>query len=446
MTRSTVHTLVVPLAVANRRMPAALVAGQSAVQLRALDRCSWRWESDAGGGVIRLSAAGSNATSMEVTVDEGARVAAADAVTVELYGALEGSWAPPAPPASHGPMRLRTKVLVTAAAVLVPLLAITGVRVLAPPKAMDVASAVEQFRQASTPTPAAETAAAADAGGGRGAASSADGRGRAQPADTQSAGTRSIQRRQSDGGFGRPAQTRAASARMDARATRSEASWEQPRGTQQAAPRRTQERKPAAPAIPEDGVYRYETTGYESIDKPSSRHDYPEETAMSIRSNDCGFQARWQPLESRWDEMTVCRDGNAMVIPAMGTHREFYGQAFDSRYECEPGYYAFRPEPGAAWSGRCSEAKSDMALRARNLGRVAVQVGSETVEAMHYVIEARITGETEGTWRGERWVDPDTGLVLRIESRTDASSESGVGTVNYHEEFTVQLLSTTPER
>jgi hypothetical protein len=193
-------------------------------------------------------------------------------------------------------------------------------------------------------------------------------------------------------------------------------------------------------------VYRYKTSGYESIDQPSSRHEYPEETPMTLRATNCGFLIHWQPLENRWDEMTVCREGDDAFIPSMATHREFYGQEQHSQYTCSPGYYAWRPEPGATWQGRCKDAKSRIDLRARTLGIEPVQVGDQTVEAVRYLVEGQISGENDGTWRVERWVDPETGLLVRMKGRTQATSSGGFGTVNYREETNLQLLSLTPER
>src|SRR5688572_2255447 len=143
---STRHVLAVPVAVAVARMPSELRAGLAVVTVqRVAGRSEWTWNTAQARGTARLSAASATATLLEITTDSGSTAAVADAFTVELYGVLERAWAPPpAGPARNG-LGARSKVAIGVAAVLIPLLALTGMRMLAPPKAMDVASAVTQF-------------------------------------------------------------------------------------------------------------------------------------------------------------------------------------------------------------------------------------------------------------------------------------------------------------
>src|SRR3712207_8673916 len=58
-----------------------------------------------------------------------------------------------------------------------------------------------------------------------------------------------------------------------------------------------------------EGVYTYTTTGYEEVDQPHDRHDYPRQTALTLRHTDCGFVQRSEEhtseLQSR--QYLVCR-------------------------------------------------------------------------------------------------------------------------------------------
>lgn len=430
-----------PLNEAARRMPAALVAGSADVLVEPVPGPGhrWGWRSPSGVGHIELSPLSDRETGLTVTAGSGVPVAVVDALTVELLGALERSWAPTVPPAHRGPARTPLRIAVAIVAVLIPALALAGSHVLAPPAPMDVAAAVTQFRTASA-SEAARTSASTPGTATRGAAVGGDASGIAKPAPDRG-------QKAQDGRIGatsavssgpRASTAPPASSRIKADDTQ--------RGAARSSSASGQQQRRSAPALPEEGVYRYATQGYESIDQPSSRHDYPSETAMTIRYNDCGFVAHWQPLENRWDEMTICRNTSGSFIPTMATHREFYGQAKDSRYTCSDGFYAYRPATGATWTGRCSDDESTMQIQARTLGREPVRVGDQMVHAVHYVIEARISGGNEGTWKAERWVDPDSGLLVRAQASTDATSDSSVGTVRYREQTDVRLLSMTPER
>ena len=437
-------TISAPLAVAVRRMPTALVARSADVSLEAANagEHAWRWHSPEGDGSVVLVALTAATTAMIVTADARTPSSLVDALTVELSGALERTWAPRVPPSqASASRRRRVRVAAAIAAVLVPALAVAGSRVLAPPAPLDVAAAVTQFRHASASEGARPTS-------GDGAAA------RPVAADTTAPGSapaRARAKRQTPGRGAQVVTAAQSGSRGDASAPSAAQSSASGKGQQRgaAAPppsaqRDDQSRR--APSLPPEGVYRYATQGYESIDQPSSRHDYPSETALTIRHNDCGFVAHWQPLENRWDEMTICRTAAGSFIPAMATHREFYGQEKDSRYTCSDGFYAYRPAPGATWTGRCTDEESTMQMRGRTLGREPVRVGDQTVEAVHYVIEARISGDNDGTWRAERWIDPDSGLLLRAQASTDATSTSSFGTVRYREQTDVRLLSMTPQR
>ena len=445
ITAGSAHPIAAPLEVAISRMPDRLRTARGVVDLqREPDQPTWAWTGPRSAGTVTLSALSPAATSMVIAAGDAAGEIA-DALAVELYGVLERQWAPP-PVAARAAMGRVGKLGIAAAAVLIPLLAITGLRVLSPPKPMDVASAVTQFREQSTPP--------ADAAAG-----------------TQQAAAKSSERETKPGRTTGPRATR--SPRQDAAVTttqsktsaqpagggssdqvaaqdqrRSSASTEQRDDpTREPSQRKATAQQQTAPASPEPGVYRYATDGYESIDRPSSRHDYPKETATTIQATDCGFRLRWQPLENRWDEMSMCNTEAGAFIAGMATHREFYGQENDTQYECSRGTYAYRPQPGATWTGTCSDGDAKMQLRGRTIGREAVQVGNETVEAVHFLVEGQLSGgDAQGTWKAQRWVDADTGLVLRLEAQTQATSKSSVGEVHYSEQLSLRLLSTTPER
>lgn len=398
----------------------------------------WRWSSAQHHGEICIAALSPTTSCVEVTCDGPPAVA--QEVAVAVHHALEPGWHVPAPAAAIGP-GVRRRVLLAVAAVVIPALALFGFKLLAPPAPVDVAAAVSEFRAANAGAsePAQSVASSPQPRRAektrQAAADPAPPAGTAEPGSQQNASNARVEQPRASQQQGRED----APASNDTGGASSQSAGDRP----------TQRKKaPAddAPRRPESGVYTFATKGYEQIDKPSSRHDYPRETAFTIQHTDCGFVSRWQPLENRWDEMSVCSVEAGAFIERMSTHREFFGQEKHIDYDCGDDTVAWSLRPGSAWSGRCSDGSSTVDLRGQTLGREPVRVGDDVVEAVHFTVEGRLSGDTDGTWFADRWVDPETGLLVRLEARTNATSDTSVGKVEYEERVSLRLLSMTPQR
>ena len=61
---------------------------------------------------------------------------------------------------------------------------------------------------------------------------------------------------------------------------------------------------------------------------------------------------------------------------------------------------------------------------------------------MHY--QSALTGSSEGTQVQERWIDLESGLVVRLKSDVTARTESPFGRVGYEEHYLIEMTSTTP--
>ena len=193
-------------------------------------------------------------------------------------------------------------------------------------------------------------------------------------------------------------------------------------------------------------MYTYNTSGFEEIDRPHERHEYPQSTTISLRHTDCGFVARWQPLETRWDQLDVCTGRSTAQLNGMATSREFFGRRQESTYVCDTGSIAWSTGPGARFTSRCDDGATVVQTSGRVVGREAVQVGDDVVEAVHVSLRSTMEGQTRGTWVIDRWLHPDTGLLLRAVGRTDVTSDSPIGEVHYREQIDNRLTSLTPRR
>ena len=302
-------------------------------------------------------------------------------------------------------------------------------RLLAPPEPLPVDQAVAQFQQMPASTPPVAVTAAPDTSRASGGADTAP------PARVDR--------------VRRPPAPGEATASHRAPGSQT-AAIEEPRshGRRPAAePQRPRRRDDAAqPApLPEPGVYTYATSGHEEIDQPHDRHDYPAQTALTVHHDGCGFTTRWQPLEQRWDETEIC-GGQVRTLARMTTQREFFGRRQRSDYRCEPRSRAWSSEAGAAWTTRCSDGDTTVSTQFKVLGHERVTVGDATVGAVHLRLRSTVTGNTRGQWTADRWLHPDTGLLLRLQSSTDATSTTPFGEVRYREQVRLDLQSLEPRR
>lgn len=205
---------------------------------------------------------------------------------------------------------------------------------------------------------------------------------------------------------------------------------------------------PAADATAEDGVYVYATNGYEATDAlGGSRHDYPQESAVTLRNTPCGWVQRWEPLAERWDESELCREGEAVAIRRFTTYHEFFQRGQRQDFTCPAGSHVARPAaPGEQWQWECTWGSSKITTVVTFIGNEPFHVGGRVIEANRFLYESRLTGSNRGTQRQERWLHAKSGLNLRITTDIDTEADSPFGAVRYEEHYTITLSSLRPRR
>lgn len=211
------------------------------------------------------------------------------------------------------------------------------------------------------------------------------------------------------------------------------------------------------PMPPAEGVYRYVTSGSESVDiLTGSTHVYPAETTLSVRHTDCGALLTWTALKERSDTWGICMTPEGIVWQGDGVavwHHEFFGQDERTPTYCPdhvlmlPSGYADDPAAGtwAPTSMTCVCDDRDWPATWDLLGVEERVVDGVAVQAVH----VRLTI----TWRSgefyedsviDYWLDR-SGLPLSMSSTKVTRTDSGViGAVTYREQFTADLVSLTP--
>lgn len=195
------------------------------------------------------------------------------------------------------------------------------------------------------------------------------------------------------------------------------------------------------------GLYKYATTGYESTDAlAGARHVYPAETYLTIQPGGCGTRVRWQPLEQRYDEWDYCPDGR---LDGWDSYYEWFRFGNTDQWRC-PEPVAVQGEPGAFWTVECYREGNENAAAGVEtttyevLGYEPLAVGTGEVEALH--VRATVVGTGGSVARGvvDTWYLPGTHLPVRRVVVHDSTTDSRIGTVQYHEQAEIQLISLLP--
>ena len=128
---------------------------------------------------------------------------------------------------------------------------------------------------------------------------------------------------------------------------------------------------PDAPTLPREGVYVYETSGWEQVSIPGGRHDYPDSTTITLRHEGCGVITRWDALVERWDERETCPSAEGEHLRSLTSYHEFFRHGERLTYRCRPGSLA-RPassQNGGRWSGTCNTDESTAKFQGVVIGR-----------------------------------------------------------------------------
>ncbi|GAC1319309.1 MAG: hypothetical protein NVSMB12_18540 [Acidimicrobiales bacterium] len=204
---------------------------------------------------------------------------------------------------------------------------------------------------------------------------------------------------------------------------------------------------PAAPASAPPGVYTYATDGSERVSALGGQsHTYPARTTITVTSTPCGSNARWDPLQQRFDEWDMCNAGSGLQLRRITTYHEFFSQADRRVYDCTP-ETRFRPDStvaGTTFGGRCVASGAAAVLSGSVVGVEQVLVGSTPVQAVHVHLDEQLTGATSGTRSGDRWFALADNLLLRLVSTTEADTQTAFGPTHYHETVRLALTDLRP--
>lgn len=206
---------------------------------------------------------------------------------------------------------------------------------------------------------------------------------------------------------------------------------------------------PLTATLPAPGIYRYRTTGSESVDAlGGTTHDYPAETTITVLGRGCGVGLRWDALRERRDEWALCATVDGIELQRDGDqYHEFFSQPDDEAVSCDRTVVlvpaAGTPATTGAVQQTCTLAEDPWLPQWQVLERGTRSVDGADVAVQH----VRMTIDDNDSY-GEHttvdWYLADSGLPVEVQAIKASASPSPIGAVNYDEQYHLELLSVTP--
>lgn len=201
------------------------------------------------------------------------------------------------------------------------------------------------------------------------------------------------------------------------------------------------------PGVQADGVYRYETTGFERIGGPlPGRLRYPAATTITVEAFGCTLSERWEARPERYAEWRYCVTGDTWRLRSVTDYHEFFGNAQRRVYRCS-GRPVPRPaaiRPGFRWTDRCRARSTTAVARGQVIATERVVVAGERVPAVRLRVRTRLGGDVRGSYEMESWLRRSDGLLLRRTFESESRVEAIVGSVPAREEYELRLRSLRP--
>lgn len=206
----------------------------------------------------------------------------------------------------------------------------------------------------------------------------------------------------------------------------------------------------ALATTPSPGVYRYATTGRETIDSlGGAEHQYPAETTVTVTPDGCGVLVRWDLLKERYEEFRLCVTEEGIELqPTSAAYHEFFGVGQRQEIVCDRDVLVV-PADGAPRDVVPLACRIDDQLwlpEWQVIERATLTVEGRSIDTMH--VQMRIADEDQYWERTvvDWWLD-EHGLPVRMTTTKESKSPSDlVGDVIYTETYTADLVSLEPLR
>lgn len=202
-----------------------------------------------------------------------------------------------------------------------------------------------------------------------------------------------------------------------------------------------------APPLPAAGVYVYETTGHERVNRLGIRRAYPAVTTRTVRAFSCGYEERVRIFREHTETYTVCPEGTDVRDTAFGTALSYYFVTSRASLDCGRGGTRVGAGlvPGTTATYECSGEGVSATVNVTYHGPHVVAVEGSYVPCRRVTVTTLLRGSTAGGANRALCTDERTGLVL-AEKRSVGivTRDRFVGRVTYTEEAEFRIRSLVP--
>jgi hypothetical protein len=206
-----------------------------------------------------------------------------------------------------------------------------------------------------------------------------------------------------------------------------------------------------APPLPAAGVYVYDTTGSERVDRLSIHRAYPPVTTRTVRASGgaCGYREDVTVFREHVEVYEVCHEGADVRDVSFETRLTYYFVTTRTVLRCGRGgtRIAAGMSPGETTSYECSGDGVTATVTVTYGGPGITTVDGLDTPCRAVTLVTVLRGSTTGGARRALCVDERTGLVLTEERSVGVvTRDRFVGRVAYSEQATFRLRSLVPER
>lgn len=216
---------------------------------------------------------------------------------------------------------------------------------------------------------------------------------------------------------------------------------------------------PPSAVGPDAGVYPgvgdgNEYVGFSPLDEP-----FGPSIPVTVTYTEDGcwtYRLELNSHHSRGWELCTDQDGLAQRAGDTVTSRVFPGIDFEntSTFVCDPPARLLRrgASPGDTAEGSCLgtatglEGETTFAGDSTVIGPETLDIDGTAVDVVRVRREGRLTGAQDGLEVVEWWIEPETGLPVRIEFDTTVSTDTPFGPIDYRDVGAVELTSLSPRR
>ena len=174
-------------------------------------------------------------------------------------------------------------------------------------------------------------------------------------------------------------------------------------------------------------------------------HDYPNITTITVVPYGCGVRLRWDVAVERWDSWDWCLEGDALRQTGWVGYHEFFGTPGENDYTCDGEPRPLDPPAGTTWTMTCRMGdRTTTSFTGTVIERTTLTVAGTEIPVLHLRYDVDVVGESTGHQSVEGWYRTTDGLPVREQLTIATKQDTVIGTTNFDETYTIDLLTPTP--